>query len=102
MEDAFDAVDYYIVFRDNNDHWTEPVNMGPLVNADNEGGWSPYVSPDGQYFFFMSSGKKEVEPGQWNYQGLVDLYNNPGNGNADIYWMDAGFIKILKEKALVD
>ncbi len=41
MADAYDGVDYYIVFRDENDRWSEPVNMGALVNMDNARGWSP-------------------------------------------------------------
>ena len=102
MEDAFDGVDYYIVFRDQDDRWSEPVNMGPLVNRDNEGGWSPYVSPDGKYFFFMSSRKRELAREEWNYRMLEDLYNHPGNGNADTYWMDAGFFRILKDKARIE
>ena len=44
----------------------------------------------------------EIEPADWDYKALVDLHNSPENGNADIYWMDAGFLRILKEKALVD
>ena len=101
MDDAFDGVDYYIVFRDMNDHWSEPVNMGKHVNLDNARGWSPYVSPDGKYFFFMATRTIEIEPGQWNYETLQSLYNSSGNGNPDIYWMDAGFIEDLREKVLV-
>jgi hypothetical protein len=100
MTDAFDGVDYYIVFRDQEDHWSEPVNMGALVNQDNARGWSPYVSPDGKYFFFMATRTKEIEAPDWNYQSLKELNNSPRNGNADIYWMDACFIKGLRDKAL--
>ncbi len=98
MDDAFDAVDYYIVFRDKNDHWSEPVNMGKQVNDDNARGWSPYVSPDGRYFFFMATRTNEIEQTDWNYNNLKILHESPGNGNADIYWVDAGFIQTLKEK----
>jgi len=102
MEDAFDGVDYYIVFRDMNDRWSDPVNMGPQINADNARGWSPYVSPDGKYFFFMAVRTHEIEPENWNYKTLKNLYNSPNNGNPDIYWMDAGLIRSLKEKARVE
>ena len=100
MPDAYDGVDYYIVFRDQNDQWSEPVNMGALVNQDNAAGYSPYVSPDGKQFFFMATRTNEIEPADWNYENLKILYNSPGNGKADIYWMDAGFFRILKEKAV--
>lgn len=96
MEDAFDGVDYYIVFRDEQDNWSEPVNMGAAVNDDNPGGWSPYVSPDGENFFFMATRTLEIEEADWNYNKLVDLYNNPNNGKADIYWVSSDFISTLK------
>jgi len=100
MADAYDGVDYYIVFRDENDRWSEPVNMGALVNMDNARGWSPYVSPDQKAFFFMATRTNEIEEANWSYENLKNLYNSPENGNADIYWVDAGFFRILKEKAL--
>ena len=100
MEDAYNGVDYYIVFRDMNDNWSDPINMGPLVNQDNARGWSPYVSPDGKYFFFMATRTGEIEAADWDYEHLVNLYNSPNNGNSDIYWMDAGFIAGLRDQAL--
>lgn len=100
MEDAFDGVDYYIVFRDEKDQWSEPVNLGAAVNADNPGGWSPYVSPDGRFFFFMATRTTEIERADWDYETLVTLYNSPNNGNADIYWTSTRFITTLKENQL--
>jgi len=97
MPDAYDGVDYYISYRDENDHWSEPLNMGKAVNADNVGGWSPYVSPDGRFFFFMATRTTEIEASDWNYQKLVSLYGSSNNGNADIYWVDSGFMDKLKE-----
>lgn len=102
MEDAYDDVDYYIVFRDEYDRWSDPINMGATVNKGNTRGWSPYVSPDGKYFFFMATRPMEIDADDWNYSTLQTLYQNPENGNADIYWIDAQFFSILKEKALWD
>jgi len=99
MPDAYDGVDYYIVFRDQEDRWSEPVNMGELVNADNARGWSPYVSPGGEALFFMATRTNEIEETDWNYNKLKELNNSPGNGNADTYWVNAGFFRIMKEKA---
>jgi hypothetical protein len=99
MPDAFDGADYYMVFRDENDKWSEPVNMGAEVNQDNARGWSPYVSPDGKAFFFMATRTNEIEEARWNYSTLKELNDSPGNGNADIYWVNTGFFQILKEKA---
>jgi len=100
MSDAYDGVDYYIVFRDQDDRWSEPINMGAKVNKDNARGWSPYVSPDKEAFFFMATRTNEIEESDWNYENLKKLNDSPGNGNADTYWVDAGFFRILKEKAV--
>jgi hypothetical protein len=100
MEDAYDGVDYYIVFRNSQDQWSEPVNMGPKVNLDNARGWSPYVSPDGKVLFFMATRTEEINQEKWNYETLRKLHESPNNGNADIYWMDAGFIGQLREQAV--
>ncbi len=102
LADTYDGVDYYIVFRDADDHWSEPVNMGQQVNSDNARGWSPYVSPDAKCFFFMATRTNEIEEADWTYENLKSLNDSPGNGNADIYWMDTGFIEKLKELALTD
>jgi len=99
MPDTHDGADYYMVFRDENDNWSEPVNMGAQVNLDNARGWSPYVSPCGKAFFFMATRTNEIEASDWNYNKLKELNASPGNGNADIYWVDAGFFRVLKEKA---
>lgn len=96
MPEAYDGADYYIVFRDQNDRWSDPVNMGALVNSDNARGWSPYVSPDGSAFFFMATRTNEIEEADWNYETLKKLNDSPGNGNADIYWVKAGIIEDLR------
>ena len=98
MPDAYDGVDYYIVFRDENDSWSEPVNMGAAINNENARGWSPYVSPDGNYFFFMVTKTREIDEAKWTYKTLKDLYNSADNGNADIYWVDAAFIETLRQR----
>jgi hypothetical protein len=43
--------DLYIGFRDRRGRWSEPNNMGPLINT---AGWemAPSLSPDGKYLFF--------------------------------------------------
>ncbi len=67
MKDSFGGANYYIVFRNKDDSWSEPVNMGEEINKGLGRGWSPYVSPDEKYFFFMSSksalkDKKDIKP----------------------------------------
>jgi hypothetical protein len=59
------------------------------------------ITPDGKEIYFcVATRTNEIEEADWNYKNLKKLYDSPGNGNADIYWVDAGFFRILKEKAL--
>ncbi|MCP3930088.1 MAG: hypothetical protein GY705_13420 [Bacteroidetes bacterium] len=98
-EDTYGATDYYIVFRDENDIWSEPVNMGEKINTEGGREYSPYVSPDGKYFFFMST-RSEVELNESNknsaFKYFQEALSKPKNGNSDIYWIDAGFIEGLR------
>ena len=64
--------DLYISYRNQDDSWTEPVNLGPAVNTwDDE--WNPSVSPDGKYLFY---GRGRTIDGT--------------NENLDLYWVDIG------------
>jgi len=98
IEGAYDQVDYYITFRDENDTWSTPVNMGPAINKGNTRGWSPYVSPDGGYFFFMANWSDEIPADSLSYSRLQHLYNASRNGNADIYWMNTGVIDRIRKQ----
>jgi len=100
MEDGLGGTDYYIVFRDENDEWSKPVNLENNVNQAVGGEWSPYVSPDGKYFFFMSSrtNKLELSIGEIpTYMKLQELFNKPQNGNSNIYWMKSDFLFELRK-----
>jgi len=80
--------DLYISFRRQDGSWGDDINMGSRVNsALNER--FPNLTPDGRYLFFNSTRKI---PGA----GLHD----PGNGNGDVYWIDARIIGELKPKSL--
>lgn len=97
MPDSFGSTDYYIVFRNENDEWSEPVNMGSKVNTEAGLEYSPYVTRDGKYFFFMSQrlgDTRQYSP--LTYDKLMKLTKEPENGNSDIYWMKADFIYELK------
>jgi hypothetical protein len=99
MEDSYGSTDYYIIFRDKNDNWSRPVNLGDKINTKSGREYSAYVSPDGKFFFFMSSRTNpalESFSGKLTLKFLKDAYNQPENGNADIYWVDAGFLLKLK------
>jgi Tol biopolymer transport system component len=72
---GFGYDDFYISFKDSNNKWSEPVNLGKSINSpasDNR----PYVTNDGKYFFY-TSGRR---------------------GNRDIYWVDARFLEQFRPK----
>lgn len=94
--DTVGGIDYYVVFRNPDDTWREPVNLGEPVNTRGSGEYSPFVSPDGRYFFFMSSRVPAASrPPSLTARFFHDIADRPANGNADIYWMEAGFIEKL-------
>jgi len=96
--DTRGGTDYYVVFRDAHDRWSEPLNLGDLINTPGDGEYSPYVSPDGQYFFFMSTRRRSDEslPDTLTADFLRRFRTEPESGNAAIYWMEAGFIEDLR------
>jgi len=97
-EDSRGSTDYYIVFRDPDDNWSGPINLGDEINTPRGGEFSPYVSPGGRYFFFMSTRTRSLEesPERLTYRYLEEVYAGPRNGNSDIYWVDASFIEELR------
>lgn len=97
-EDSRGGTDYYVVFRSGDDVWSEPVNLGDAVNTPADGEYSPYVSPDGKYFFFMSTRplpEGEI-PDTLTRDFLLRFRAEPGSGNAAVYWIDARFIEKLR------
>ena len=101
MPDSFGATDYYIVFRNENDQWSKPINMGAFVNSVNGQEWSASLSPDGNFLFFMSAKIPEnVQlPVKLSTITFEEMNNTCQNGNSDIYWIKTDFIKELKKMA---
>jgi hypothetical protein len=100
-KDSRGSSDYYILFRSPDDSWSEPVNMGDAINSKSGSEYSPYVSRDGKYFFFMSARLNSglFQSGeQLTYKKLLGLHNRPGTGNPSINWIDARIIDELKTK----
>jgi len=98
-EDSYGGTDYYISFRDKSENWSDPVNMGPKINSVDAHEWSAYVTSDEKYIFFMSARtdmKSKLETLTYNF--LKKTFSHPQNGNADIYWMKADFIKSLNKE----
>jgi hypothetical protein len=98
-DDSYGSTDYYICFRNKEDGWSEPINMGDKVNTRGGLEYSPYVSPDRQYFFFMSTRTGEdaaFKKEKLTIKRMRDRNDKPENGNPDIYWMKADFIDALR------
>jgi len=98
-EDSVGSIDYYVVFRNPNDEWSEPINMGKKINTKGAQEYSAYVSRDGRYLFFMSTrlpANPNMENDAYSLEDLTRIHNRPENGNSDIYWIDAGIIDELR------
>jgi Tol biopolymer transport system component len=98
-EDSLGSIDYYIVYRNNADSWSQPVNMGNKINTSGGQEYSAYVSRDGKYLFFMSTrlaDDNDAGNTGHSFNSLTRVHNSPENGNSDIYWMDAGIIDDLR------
>lgn len=85
----------YISFRDADDSWSRPNNLGLAMTADRSD-FCPMLSPDGKYFFFSSARPRFGEGGAITWQSLHEAQSRPENGNTDLYWMDASFIDQLR------
>lgn len=78
-EGGYGDSDIYISFRQQNDTWGNPINLGDEVNTE---AWeaSASVTPDGKYLFFNRN------MGSKNYE------------NVDIFWVSMKVIERLKAK----
>lgn len=78
-EDGFGDSDIYISYRQQNEEWSRPINLGSKINTE---AWeaSASVTPDGKYLFF-------------NRNIGSDKYEN-----VDIFWVSTEFIEKLRPK----
>jgi len=74
------SIDLYICFKQKDNTWSKPKNMGPQINTKYSERFAK-VSPDGKYLFFGS-----------NRRQLAD------NLYFDIFWIDARIIQDLKNE----
>ncbi len=100
-DDSYGGIDYYITFRNENDNWSQPLNMGPQVNSADRNEYSPFVSPDGKYMFFMSGrANASAEPEKLDAEILQSIQSSSDNGNPSIFWICTDVIDSLKNKAI--
>ncbi len=77
--EGYGSGDLFVAFRTDDAGWTEPKNMGPVINTE-ELEFCPMVSPDGRWLSFS---RRYGE--SW-----------PTTTDAEIYWMDASIIEELR------
>jgi hypothetical protein len=99
---GFGGCDLYISFRKEDGTWTQAVNMGEPINTEaNE--FCPNVTSDGKYLFFTSRRRRLEGLHPTNpitYKEKMKMVNSPGNGEGDIYWVNAQVIDELKPDEL--
>jgi len=90
------GTDFYISYQ-RDDAWTEPKNLGPVVNSNAEETCA-MVSPDGRYLFFTSSRKlpdRDVTIGKrLTYAEMLARLNSPGRGRWHIYYVATAAVGI--------
>ena len=87
---GFGSGDLYISFKQKDGSWGKVINMGDKINTPANERF-PNVTPDGKYLFFNST--KKI-PGA--------AANAPGNGDGDVYWVDAKIIEELNLRKGLD
>lgn len=95
--DGFGESDLYISFRKEDGTWTKSKNMGSQINTFYRE-VDPVISPDGKYIFFRSNRRihKSYAKSPLTYNEIIKMLDSPGNGEADIYWVDARIVDHLK------
>lgn len=97
---GFGNTDLYVSFKQKDDSWGEPINLGPEINSP-ENELEPRLSPDGKYLFFTSFRKHDPSVFKVkSYKELMELYRSPQNGYGTLYWVDAKIIEALKPAGL--
>ncbi len=97
--DGFGNSDLYISFREGENIWSNPVNMGQEVNSNQIDG-SPYVTPDGNYLIFTTGRildgikNKTVE----SYKDFKTIMSSSDNGSLNFYIMKLDLDKYKGQK----
>jgi hypothetical protein len=94
---GYGGADLYISFL-NNEVWSEPHNLGPMINTS-EYEFCPTVTPDNKFFFFVRFGGnihnfKSDKP--HTFDEYSKAVNSPLNGLGNIMWVRSNFIQKLQ------
>lgn len=89
----------YINFKNQEDLWMKAINMSRNTDLPSDAN-CPSVTRDGKYLFFTSFQKhfNNYSDIPITYEEKIRILNSPGNGNTDIYWVDAEIIETFRPK----
>ncbi len=82
---------YYSFFKEEG-KWSEGIKLNDVLQLGDGNAISPSFSPDGKYFFFATTkgrGELSYSKGEMDLAFFQERRTMPGNGNSDIYWIDA-------------
>lgn len=99
--DSLGGADYYGYFKREDGTWTEPIHLGSSVNSSAADEYSISLSPDGKVVFFGSDRalpRLDGKPLRWG--GILAERTQAGNGQTSLWWVDAGFLEGVRQKAL--
>ena len=87
----------YISFRNQDGSWMQAINMIQHFDLPPDAN-CPSVTPDGKYLFFSSFSRigRNYSEHPISYEDKLRMLRSPGNGGADIYWVDAAIIEDLR------
>jgi len=89
--------DLFISFKKKDGSWSLAKNMGEPINSD-ASDFCPSLSADGKYLFFTSTRIRLPTYSEIpiTYEEKIRFLRSPGNGNSDIYWVDAKILEIFR------
>lgn len=96
-QDGIGSVDLYLSQRTGGE-WSKPVNLGNKINSVGVDS-APRISPDGKYFFWMSTrgyGFEDQQVKQLSYAELSNKLQSAGNSLGDIYQIDLKALPLRK------
>ncbi len=94
-EKSLGGIDYFITYRNEKDEWSDPILIENSVSTESDREYSAALSTDGKYLFFMSD-RMEKRTEKLSYSDYRELFNSPGNGYTDIYWISSRIIDELR------
>ena len=86
--DGFGNSDLYISFKEGDNIWTDPTNLGEKVNSNQIDG-SPYVTSNGKYLIFTSGRQVDgiKEKAIEDYKNFQSINSSNKNGSLNFYIM---------------